>query len=210
MVHWPVLALFLNSSEIATANGGSNDVTIFQLAAGTLTNGTSYPLPVGTFLPLSLALSPDGVHLATADVGSSAFYGSQAITLFTRVGQITIDNATSYQLPDNSTNCVSVAFAPPTDGTTNTYLATANSHSNDVSLFTLFGQSASSGTTTTTTNSHLGIIVGTTVGAAVLLGVTITAAIRARFHAGRAICATGRAPVNTPIVAGPSAASHGF
>jgi putative transposase len=34
--------------------------------------------------------------------------------------------------------------------------------------------------------------------------------IRAGFHAGKAISVTGRAVVNKPIVAGPSAASHGF
>jgi hypothetical protein len=84
----------------------------------------------------------------------------------------------SYALPANSSGCVSVAFAPFIITTNVTYIATANSNSNDVSLFTLLRGATIDSTIDVNTVPPIGIIVGTTVGsAAVLTGLTIAALI---------------------------------
>jgi hypothetical protein len=163
--------VFISNSEVATANAGSNDITIFQLQGDILNNGTSYQLSLGSTTPLSIAYSPINSYLATADGGS------HSITLFTVANQ-TADNAISYSLPDNSTDCVSVTFAPPIGGINTTYLATANSDSNDVTLFILLGQ-GNPDSMGTNASIPIGIIVGATVGGVILIGLTIATAIGA-------------------------------
>ncbi len=62
-----------DSSLLATANGGSNDITVFNVKTG-LSGGTSYPVS-GAGVRVDITFSSTGYNLATADY----YYG---ITLF--------------------------------------------------------------------------------------------------------------------------------
>jgi hypothetical protein len=165
--------VFISNGEIATANAGSNDITIFQLQGDLLNNGTSYQLPQGSLTPLSIAYSPSGSFLATADGNS------RSITLFTVTNQ-TAGNAASYALPANSTDCISITSSPPIGNSGALCVATANGNSGDVTLLTFFGQPSSDLDSTGTNNgSPISIIVGATVGAVALAGLTVATVIGA-------------------------------
>jgi WD40 repeat protein len=152
----PQSVIFLDLSNgllIATANSGSNDVTVFDLQG----NSVSYPLPNGAAYPLSLATQ--GTYLATANSATDS------VTVFAVQGDV-LSNAVSYYLPANSTNCVSIALSPVASNG-NVYMVTANKGSNDISLFTLVGQSSP------TSSSQLGLILGTVLGIpACIVGLT--------------------------------------
>jgi WD40 repeat protein len=121
-----------NGLYLATANSGSNNVTLFSVSAGVLSNGKSYALPTGSTSPQSIAFSPDGSYLATANCESND------VTIFA-LTEGALSGATSYALPGGSTGPVSVAFSP-----NGSYLATAN-QSNDVTLFKVAGRILNNG-----------------------------------------------------------------
>ena len=140
---------------LATANSASNDVTIFSIKSGIFTGSISYPLPQGNINPQGLAIPADGTYLATANSGSNS------ISIFTLANGTLEHGATSYSLPGDSIDCVALSFWP-TNNEGNTFVATANLYSNDVSVFRLLG-GASSGDGGS--SLPLGAIIGTTVGA---------------------------------------------
>ena len=121
-----------NNAYLATANYGSNDVTVFSVkAGGVLGGGISYTLPSGSTKPYSVAFSPNGSYLAVADSGGV----TSNVTIFNvGVGGI-LSGGTSYLLALSSFP-VSVAFS--SDGS---YLAIANDGSNKVTVFSVNGRS---------------------------------------------------------------------
>lgn len=100
----PVAVTFSpDGNYIATANFGSNDVSIV-----TLTNSTSYSLPLGSMQPDSVSFSPDGKHLITSD------YSDDDMTLFVVNPDGTLADGTSYPPPpiDRSGFANSGALSP--------------------------------------------------------------------------------------------------
>ncbi len=107
----------------------------------TLINGTNYTLPSGGDTPQSVAFSPDGMLLATANSDSDD------VSLFNVTGSV-LSGGVSYGLPSGGDTPVSVTFSP--DGM---LLATGNVGSSDVSLFTVdcgMSTTTTGGMTTTT------------------------------------------------------------
>ena len=103
---YPVsVAVSPSGSYLATANGSSNDVTIFTVGSGgALSKAATYLLPSGSTGVQSVAFSPNGSYLATANGSSSD------VTIFTVGSGGALSNATSYALPSGSTDSTSVAF----------------------------------------------------------------------------------------------------
>jgi DNA-binding beta-propeller fold protein YncE len=91
---------------LATANTGSNSVTITSIGANGPSGAISYALSPGSTYPASVAFSPSGEYLATANFSSSD------ITLFkvTKGGILT--GGISYTLPSSSSGPNSLAFSP--------------------------------------------------------------------------------------------------
>ncbi len=146
----PVSVAFSPSGAyLATANGAagstSGDVTVFTVGAGgVLSNGTSYALPAGSRDPNSVAFSPDGSYLVTAN----NFTPGSSVTVFTVGAGGALSNGTSYALPAGSVNPESVAFSP-----SGAYVTTANYGSNDVTIFDILGCVTTTTTTPTTTTT---------------------------------------------------------
>jgi DNA-binding beta-propeller fold protein YncE len=120
----------------------------------------SYPLPSGSTSPASVAFSPNGSYLATAnDVLNYA-----NVTIFSVGAGGVLSGATSYPLPSGSTGPISVAFSP-----NGSYLATANINSNNVTMLN-FSATTICPVDSTGASAPIGIIVGATLGGAALLG----------------------------------------
>ena len=149
---------------LVTANGGSNDVTLFNFQAGALSEGQSYPLPEGAHNPVSIAASSNGAYLATANSDSNSF------TLFP-LKDGTLGKGTSYSLPQNSTHCVSISFAPNNGSNGAQHIATANAESADVTVGTLL-----TGNSDGSSNDDVTIIVATTVTGGVVGGASLVIA----------------------------------
>ncbi len=185
----PRSLVFISSSGnlfIATVNSDSNDITIFPIKAkeGIVDAGTSYPLPVANVNPLFIAASTNGAYLATANSGSNT------ITVFTVTNGV-LDQGTSYALPAQSSTDVAIAFSSVSLSNGNTLAATANSESNDVSVFSLINTSGDGGS-----SLPLGVIIGTTVGIPVGCA-TLTAIVAIGFLLYRYLHTyKGRASVN--------------
>jgi uncharacterized repeat protein (TIGR01451 family) len=127
-----------NGRLLATANLLSNDVSLFDVAGGTLHQVSGSPFSTngsaaGGDRPESVAFSPDGTLLATANVRSND------VSLFDVAGG-TLHQVSGSPFSTNGSAAggsgpFSVAFSP--DGG---LLATANVSSNDVSLFDVAGR----------------------------------------------------------------------
>lgn len=88
-----------------------------------LSNGQSYSLPLGAKGPVSVAFSPDGKLLATANIVSDD------VTVF-NVTKYSLKDGISYSLPREGTSPLSIKFSH--DGK---LLATGNFDTHDISLF---------------------------------------------------------------------------
>ena len=131
------VAFTSDGTYLATANAGSNDVTLFNVVGGVLTDGISEPLPAGSKQPQSLAFLPslnDDLFLATSNSGSND------ITIFTISSGI-FTGSQSYPLPQGNLNPQALAISP-----NGTYLATANSGSNSITIFILDNNTLTSNT----------------------------------------------------------------
>ena len=63
-LHLCSVAFSPDSLYLATANRGSNNITLFSVGTGGVLNyGTSYALPSGSLGPYSVTFSPDGLIL---------------------------------------------------------------------------------------------------------------------------------------------------
>ena len=90
-----------------------------------------------------------------------------------------LSKGTSYVLPANSTNCVSVAFSP--ESSSATYAATANKDTNNVSVFPLFGSLGTGDGDDLPLGAIIGTTVGVPVGFAVLTAAAVTAGLLYRY-----------------------------
>jgi len=99
-----------------------------------ISNATSYELPSNSGQPFSVAFSPDGTLVATAD---NVF---NSVTLF-RVTNGLVGNPTSYQLPGTSKQPQAISFSP-----NGSLVATANFGTDDVSIFKLTNGTLDAGT----------------------------------------------------------------
>ena len=118
-----------NGLYCATANTGSNNVTIYQVGeGGNLSGGTSYALPSGSTNPYSVAFSPNGSYLAVARNPSSN--NAADIVIFQVASDGVLSNGTSYQLPSGAYGAQSLAFSP-----NGLYLAVANNTSGTITIF---------------------------------------------------------------------------
>ncbi len=120
------IAFSPNGLYVATANDiDPSNVTLFKLVCPS--PAVSYSLPSGSQEPDSVAFSQDGLYLATAN------YNSSDVTIF-KVNPNSTNTSlvlgTSFPLPNGSLQPKSITFSYD-----NSYVATANSNSNDVSLF---------------------------------------------------------------------------
>ncbi len=128
---------FLDSNGntvVVAANSGSDDISLFLVQGNSLSDGQSRQLPQGNAQPGSIALSPDASQFATANSGSST------IALLQTTNGI-IHNSTSYVLPGDSMDCVSIVFSPQLAEDGSSLVATANFYSDDVSIAQVFGLS---------------------------------------------------------------------
>jgi WD40 repeat protein len=145
--NYPMCVAFSpNGSFLASANtypnpnnNGSliNDVTLFKVSGGTLTNGISYPSPSTQgpgywAFPESIAFSPDGSLLASATTITNAVDNSTTgnVAVFNVTAQGVLDAGTLYAFPQGSSGASSLAFSPK-----GTFLATAHPQSNSVTLY---------------------------------------------------------------------------
>ncbi len=132
-----VLTFSPDGKYLATANFRSNfngldDVVLFRVGEdGALDEGTSYPLPAGCVAPRSIAISPDGNYLVTANQNSSN------VTLFHLEKGGRLSRPTAYKLPSDSRIPRSLAFS-----SNGSYLVVANygfwGNGHGVSNVTLF------------------------------------------------------------------------
>ena len=92
-------------------------------------SGINYELPSVSTFPDSIAFSPNGLYLATANVYS---LGSTVdVTLFSVGTGGTLSGAYSYPLASGATGFTQISFSP-----NSSYLAVANQGLNTVTLFT--------------------------------------------------------------------------
>ncbi len=159
------IAFSPNGTYLATADFGSNQVTVFTLeAGGILSAGTSYSLPSGSINPYALAFSPSGEYLVTANGGVSvASTGSNDVTMFAVAADGTLSDGTSYPLPAGSTNPWGLAFSPSGQYlVTVNYGSLANGGIPDVTVFTLVGCTPSTTTGATSATGTTTVTGGTT------------------------------------------------
>jgi WD40 repeat protein len=97
---------------------------VVNLPAKPMCSGISYALPSGSSAPVSVAFSPNGSHLATANSNANN------VILYAVNSNRVLGNGIAYSPPLGSKVPASVAFSP-----NGSYLATANEDSNDVTIF---------------------------------------------------------------------------
>lgn len=103
-----VMAFSPNGDYLATVKG-TNDITIYSIGTnGAISAGTSYTVPAGSSGPRSVAFSPDGAYVVSANEG----YESNDVTIFTVGAGGVLSEGTSYPLPIASHNPASIAFSP--------------------------------------------------------------------------------------------------
>ncbi len=144
------------NTVVVAANSGSDDITLFAIINGALSEGQSRQIAQGNAQPGSIGLSADGSFLAASNSGSDTV----ALIEFSK--DAILGNRTTHILPGNSTYCVSIAFSPILSDTGNSLLATANFYSDDVSISQIFGASSTGGYSGDGSGSstNIGIIVG--------------------------------------------------